>query len=186
MILVTGASGFIGRHLVAALAAEGRPVRALVRSDEAADRVRGVSPDVELARGDLVDGDALKAAAAGCELVYHLAGTYRGSPAELHGSHVAGTARLLRSVEAHARLVYVSSTSVYGWDQDWPADHESPPRPDSAFGRAKLAAERLVLARTVGSAVVVRPTITYGIGDGSGMLARAYRLMKRGVRRFPG
>jgi nucleoside-diphosphate-sugar epimerase len=186
MILVTGASGFIGRHLVAALAGEGRAMRALVRSDSAAERVREVAPDAELAYGDVADADALKAAAADCELVYHLAGTYRGSPAELHRSHVSGTARVLRTIDPQARVVYVSSTSVYGWNQDWPADHATPPRPTSAYGQAKLAAERLVLARTTGSAVVVRPTITYGIGDDHGMLARAYRLMKRGIRRFPG
>jgi nucleoside-diphosphate-sugar epimerase len=99
---------------------------------------------------------------------------------------VAGTARLLRSVDPNSRFVLVSSTSVYGWDQSWPADETSPPRPESAYGQAKLAAERLVLARTSGPSVVVRPTITYGVGDHHGMLARAHRLMRKGVRRFPG
>ncbi|MDQ3980348.1 MAG: class I SAM-dependent methyltransferase, partial [Actinomycetota bacterium] len=68
----------------------------------------------------------------------------------------------------------------------WPADEQAPPRPESAYGQAKLAAERLVLARTTGQSVVVRPTITYGPDDHQGMLARAYRLMRRGLRRFPG
>ena len=185
MILVTGASGFIGQHLVGGLAGDGHAVRALVRSDEAAARASAAGAQ-ELARGDLGDADALKAAATGCELVYHLAGSYRGSPAELQSSHVAGTARLLRAVEPGTRFVYVSSTSVYGWSQHWPADDFSPPRPESAYGSAKLAAERLVLARTTGESVVVRPTITYGVGDERGMLARAYRLLRRGVRRFPG
>ncbi len=183
MILVTGASGFIGRHLVEALVAEGREVRALARSEEAAARIPA---GADVVPGDLEDAGSLQAAAAGCELVYHLAGAYRGTAAELHGSHVAGTARLLRAVDPAARFVYVSSSSVYGWEQAWPADETSPPRPESAYGRAKLAAERLVLARTTGSAVVVRPTITYGPGDPRGMLARAYRLMAKGMRTFPG
>ncbi|MFN2505639.1 MAG: NAD-dependent epimerase/dehydratase family protein [Acidimicrobiales bacterium] len=185
MILVTGASGFIGRHLVRALAQDGREVRALVRSDEAAARVREMGA-VGGARGDLEDAESLKAAAAGCDLVFHLAGSYRGSAATMHSSHVAGTARLLRAVEPTARFVLVSSTSVYGWDQNWPADHATLPRPASAYGSAKLAAERLVLARTTGESVVVRPTITYGTGDDHGMLARTYRLFRKGVRRFPG
>jgi nucleoside-diphosphate-sugar epimerase len=183
VILVTGASGFIGRHLVQALVADAQPVRALVRSDEAAARVPG---GAELVRGDLSDAASLGQAAAGCELVYHLAGGYRGSAVEMQSTHVAGTARLLRSVEPGSRFVYVSSTSVYGWHQRWPADDSTPPRPESAYGSAKLAAERLVLARTTGDSVVVRPTITYGPGDDQGMLARAYRLLKRGLRWFPG
>lgn len=186
MILVTGASGFIGLHLVRALAEGGRPVRALVRSDAAEAKVRDAAPEVEIARGDLDDVDSLKRAAEGCELVYHLAGTYRGSPAELHSSHVAGTARMLRVIAPETRLVYVSSTSVYGWERDWPADHATPPRPTSPYGKAKLGAEQLVLARPEGNVVVARPTITYGPGDTSGMLARAVGLLRRWPRRFPG
>lgn len=186
MILVTGASGFIGLHLVRALAAEGRPVRALVRSDEGEERVLQAAASAETVRGELADAESLHRAAAGCELVYHLAGPYRGSPAELHSSHVAGTARLLRAVEPAARVVLVSSTSVYGWERDWPADHATAPQPTSAYGKAKLGAERLVQARPEGNVVVARPTITYGLGDSHGMLARAVRLLGRGLRRFPG
>lgn len=183
MILVTGASGFIGRHLVAALVEAGEPVRALVRSDGGAKRVPA---GAEVVRGDVADGASLRAAAAGAATVYHLAGTYRGDAEELHAAHVTGTANLLAALDDGARLVYVSSTSVYGWDQAWPADHATPPAPASAYGEAKLAAERLVQARSGGPVVVARPTITYGPGDDKGMLARAYNLMRRGARLFPG
>jgi len=188
--LVTGASGFIGSHLLAALASGGHEVRALARSEEAAARIGAVAAgagagSVEVVRGDLADPASLEAAAAGCRLAYHLAGAYRGTPAELSSSHVAGTARLVRTLHPEARLVAVSSTSVYGWDQRWPADHASPPAPVGAYGSAKLAAERLVLARATGSAVVVRPTITYGMGDRHGMLARCLALLAR-RRPFPG
>jgi nucleoside-diphosphate-sugar epimerase len=193
VILVTGASGFIGSHLVGALAAAGRPVRALVRSDAAAQRVQAAVADatggsglVEAVHGDVLDRASLVVAARGCDVVYHLAGTYRGAPAELHATHVEGTRNLLDSVEPGSRLVYLGSTSVYGWDQSWPADHQSPTRPASAYGEAKLAAEGLVLGRTSGESVVARTTIAYGPGDTGGMLPRAVRLLRRGVRWFPG
>ena len=183
MILVTGASGFIGRHLVAALAGEGRAVRALVRSDAGA---RSVPEGVEVARGEVADVDSLRRAAAGVELVFHLAGSYRDEGPELHATHVTGTANLLSVLGPGTRVVYVSSTSVYGWDQTWPAHHNSPTRPASPYGEAKLAAEGLVAGWTGGPTAIARPTITYGGGDARGMLARAVTFMARGVRWFPG
>lgn len=192
LTLVTGASGFIGRHLVAALAGRGEAVRAMARSDEAEGRIRRAVADggadsdaVEVVRADLSDPESLARATADCRLVYHLAGGYRGSPAELSTSHVAGTARVIRAMHPDARLVAVSSTSVYGWDQVWPADHASTPAPDSTYGSAKLAAERLALSRAGGTSVVVRPTITYGMGDRNGMLARCLSLLAA-RRPFPG
>ncbi|MEA2843410.1 MAG: hypothetical protein QOJ69_1081, partial [Actinomycetota bacterium] len=105
---------------------------------------------------------------------------------DLRAAHVGGTANLLGALSPGTRLVYVSSTSVYGWDQEWPADETSPTRPAFAYGEAKLAAEGLVQAWDGGETVVVRPTITYGTDDTEGMLARALKLMSRGVRIFPG
>lgn len=183
MILVTGASGFIGRHLVTALAGDEHAVRALVRSDAGA---RAMPKGVDIAVGDVGDVDGLRRAAAGVDLVFHLAGAYRDQGAELHATHVTGTANLVSVLEPGTRLVYVSSTSVYGWDQSWPAHHNSPPQPVSPYGEAKLAAERLVSAWAGGPTAIARPTITYGPGDARGMLARAVGLMARGVRWFPG
>ncbi|MCA1656906.1 MAG: class I SAM-dependent methyltransferase, partial [Actinobacteria bacterium] len=186
MILVTGASGFIGSALVGRLAGAGQDVRAMVRSDDGARRVEAAHPSVEVVRGDMGDDESLRAAVAGCDVVYHLAGNYRGSAAEMQSTHLGGTAKLLGVLGPESRLVYVSSTSVYGWDRPWPADHATPSQPASAYGRAKLSAEQLVTARPEGNVVIARPTITYGPGDTQGMLARAVRLMSQGVRRFPG
>ncbi|MGI8983980.1 MAG: NAD-dependent epimerase/dehydratase family protein, partial [Acidimicrobiales bacterium] len=178
MILVTGASGFIGRHLVGALAADGRKVRALVRSEAGGRRM---PEGVEVVRGDVADVDSLRHAAAGVELVYHLAGGYRAAELELRATHVDGTANLLSVLEPGTRLVYVSSTSVYGWDQSWPAHHNSPARPASPYGEAKLAAEALVAAWAGGPTTTTRPTITSGAGEPQGILARKVKLMDWGV-----
>lgn len=188
MILVTGASGFIGLALVRSLVGGDEPLRVLVRSDAGAELVSRATPgsQIDVVHGELADHAALTRAASGCRLVYHLAGAYRGSPGELHRSHADGTRNLLRALEPGSRFVYVSSTSVYGWRRPWPADEWTPPRPDSAYGIAKLAAEQQTLAWTEGERVVMRPTIVYGVGDTRGMLARAAGLLGRGVRRFPG
>jgi nucleoside-diphosphate-sugar epimerase len=183
LILVTGASGFIGRHLTSALVADGRKVRAFVRSEAATGRLPG---GAEAVLGDVGDPESLRRAVAGAEVVFHLAGSYRGTATEMHATHVTGTAALVNALEPSTRLVLVSSTSVYGWEQAWPADHATPPSPVSAYGRAKLAAEQLALGRAGGPTVVARPTITYGPGDDKGMLARAEGLMRRGMRWFPG
>lgn len=193
MILVTGASGFIGSHLVATLAAEGEDVRALVRSEAGASRLRAAlagseraAGRVEMVTGDVTDGASLRRAARGADVLYHLAGTYRGSAEEMHAVHVGGTKNLLEALDPGTRMVLVSSTSVYGWEQSWPADHATPPRPTSAYGVAKLTAEHMVLGWREGDAVIARTTIVYGPGDTGGMLPRAVRLLQRGLPRFPG
>ncbi len=70
--LVTGATGFLGRHLIPLLAARGDALRALVRDGTDASRLE--AHDVEVVRGDLLDEDAVRRAATGSERVYHLAG----------------------------------------------------------------------------------------------------------------
>jgi nucleoside-diphosphate-sugar epimerase len=161
---VTGASGFVGRNLVSALVGEGHSVRAAGTTDAA----------------------GLRTAAAGCKLVFHLAGSDRGSPGRLRAEHAGAMANLLDAVELGTRIVYVSSTSVYGWDRLWPVDDTMPTQPTSAYARAKLAAERLVQHWDGGSLVIARPTTAYGIGDNNGILARAVRLLAQPGFRFPG
>jgi dihydroflavonol-4-reductase len=188
-ILVTGASGFLGRNLLAAFGGDEVELRALVRSEAGAETARaavGGDRDIDVRFGDVRDAESLRAAAAGCDLVYHLAGSYRGSAEEMWDVHARGTANLIQALEPGTRLVYASSTSVYGWKRLWPADENLPPRPASPYGEAKAEAERLVLGWGGGSAVVARPTIVYGVGDPNGMLARVVRLLQRPLRLLPG
>jgi nucleoside-diphosphate-sugar epimerase len=183
LILVTGASGFIGRHLCRRLLEEGLPVRALMRSEMSA---RSLPDGAQAVAGDLTDRATLSGVGNGVTTVYHLAGPYRGQAEALEAVHVGGTRNLLGVLDAEARVIVLSSTSVYGWDQRWPADETTPPRPSSAYGAAKLRAEELVLARGAGRGVVARSTIVYGPGDRHGMIPRSLQQLRRGLRWFPG
>jgi uncharacterized protein YbjT (DUF2867 family) len=93
MILVTGAAGFIGRHVVTTLARRGARVRALVRDLKGADVFAGV--DCELARGDMSEPESLRAAVTGCDAVVNLAGIIAGKPSDFERVMAQGTRDLL-------------------------------------------------------------------------------------------
>jgi nucleoside-diphosphate-sugar epimerase len=169
-VLVTGGTGFIGRAVVDRLQASGLDARVFSRASG----------------GDIRDARAVRAAAVGCNAVIHLAGHYRGSDEEMWRVHAEGTRTLVENVDEGARVVLVSSTSVYGWSQSWPAGADSPTRPVSAYGRAKEAAEARVLGSARVNGVVGRTTIVYGPGDEVGMVPKLRRYLARGWRWFPG
>ena len=153
-VFVTGAGGFVGRHVARELAERGAEVRA--------ERV------------ELLDPDALEQAFTGCEAVVHVAAlySYDADPALVERVNVAGTENVLRAC-ARARvrrLVHTSTAGTCGPVPGRPATEEdSPPawELDVPYKRTKLAAERLVLdAACEGlDAVVVNPTTPVGDGD---------------------
>jgi len=172
--LVTGATGMLGSHIVERLAGDGWSVRALVR-DRARDRWLKAS-GAELVEGHFEDAESLTRAAAGCDVVFHAAAVIGsgGDWESFHRGNVLGTDRVVRAAEAaHARLVHVSSTAVYGGARyrSEPTD-ESVPLPvlpeQDVYGRSKQEAERLVLAAHDAGriwAAVVRPPVMYGRRD---------------------
>jgi dihydroflavonol-4-reductase len=113
--LVTGASGFLGRHLVELLAGKGAHVRALLREGTDPHPLRELG--AEVVRGELADEASLRAAAAGCTRVFHIAGVVshrRSDLPLLRAVNVEGTRRLLAAVEPGARVVHVSSVAAVG------------------------------------------------------------------------
>jgi nucleoside-diphosphate-sugar epimerase len=165
MILVTGATGFVGMNLCMRLEREGVPYRALVRS-RAKALERGL-PAEKLHVGDL-SGD-LEAAVEGVEQVLHLAGLVRGSKAELLEVNETGTQRLVSALEAQApeaRLVLLSSLAAAGPSADGSTSAAEPEscRPPSFYGQSKRAGE-LVLRSSRNPWVVLRPGIVYGPWD---------------------
>jgi nucleoside-diphosphate-sugar epimerase len=152
---VTGGSGFVGRHLIRRLLADGREVRSL-------DLVPLDLPGVQALVGDVRDAGAMRRLLVGAEVLVHAAAALpiAGSARALHSVNVDGT----RTVVAAAtqarvkRVVVVSSAVVYGL-QPPPLGEETAPAPIERYGRTKLEAEGV--ARKAG-AVVLRPTAVVG------------------------
>lgn len=165
MILVTGASGFVGVNLCRRLEEAGLSYRALVRSRSKALE-RGLPAD-RLHVGDL--GGDLEAALEGVDQVLHLAGLVRGSRAELLEVNKAGTERLVSALANHApqaRLVLLSSLAAAGPSPDGATSAREPEdcRPPSYYGQSKREGE-LALRSCQNPWLVLRPGIVYGPWD---------------------
>ena len=168
-VLVTGATGFIGRRLVARLRAGTRLVRALVLPGEPVPA--SWDDGVEVARGDIADPRAVAAAAQGVRGAIHLAALVAewGAEAEFERVTVGGTRNVLAALPAGARLVLASSVVVYGDALQRDECDEAHPlgRPLGPYGRSKQAQERLaVAAMAERPVVIVRPGNVYGAGSG--------------------
>jgi nucleoside-diphosphate-sugar epimerase len=178
---VTGATGFVGSHLVEALLADGHEVACLVR--DPAKRAR-LFPDAPIhdIPGDLHDADALRRGCADADVVYHAAAlTAARSRAEFFDINVAGTQRMLHAASdtGAPRFIHVSSVAVSGpVARGKQLREDDPPHPVTLYGESKLAAERAVQGSTL-PWIIVRPPTVYGPRDTE--LARAFKLARFGV-----
>jgi nucleoside-diphosphate-sugar epimerase len=169
---VTGGSGFIGGALIERLRSEGWDVRALARSDGAAERVR--ERGAEPVRGDLDDHDSLRAGAEGSDTVFHAAAALGdwGDPAEFERINVGGTANVIAACRAAGvrRLVHVGTeAALMAGEPLVNVDEDAPLRPDSPalYSATKAKAELRVRAanRDGLETVVIRPRFVWGRGD---------------------
>jgi nucleoside-diphosphate-sugar epimerase len=183
-VLVTGASGFIGRRLASALARRGDRVVCLVRPTSDVRPLQALP--IEFVQGDLGLPDSLGRAAAGADRVFHLAGTIQAADeAAFDSANVLGTRNLveacLRAPARPGRFIFVSSIAAAGPSPAVnPLTEADEPRPVSAYGRSKLAAERLVLEAGAAMPVtIVRPPNV--LGPGSKELEAAARLLRWGL-----
>lgn len=174
-VLVTGAGGFIGSHLVERLLEEGTRVRALVNYNSRRDHgyLRGISnPELEICMGDVRDPGSMDQAVNGCEVVFHLAAliaipySYQ-APTSYIDTNVKGTLHILEASRRHKvkRVVHTSTSETYGTAQYTPMDERHPIQTQSPYAASKAAADLLADSywRSYNVPLVtVRPFNTFG------------------------
>jgi len=177
-VLVTGAGGFIGSHLVETLVRRGCRVRAFLRYNALGFKgwMEHVSPDiaaeVEVVTGDVRDYSSIQQAVQGQDVVFHLAAlisipySYR-APESFVRTNVDGTLHILRAAqEAGVQRILVTSTSeVYGTARYVPIDEQHPRQAQSPYAATKIAADSLAESfyRSYDLPIsIVRPFNTYG------------------------
>jgi NAD dependent epimerase/dehydratase len=177
-VLVTGAGGFIGSHLVERLVEAGASVRAFVRYNSRSDPglLRMASPEtvskLELIGGDLRDLDAVRKAVKGCEYVFHLGALISIPYSYLHPTEVAesnfiGTLNVLMACRDFSikRLIHVSTSEVYGTALTNMIDESHPLQGQSPYSASKIGADKMAESFHCAyelPVVTVRPFNTYG------------------------
>ncbi len=177
-VLVTGAGGFIGSHLVENLASQGANVRAFVRYNSRADigLLRFVNSDylknVEIVMGDLRDTSAVLTAMSTCETIFHLGALIAipysyVHPREVVETNIIGTLNVLEAarITKPVRVIHTSTSEVYGTAKFVPITEEHPLQGQSPYSASKIGADKIVESyhRSYGlPTVTVRPFNTYG------------------------
>lgn len=191
-VLVTGATGFIGSHLLDALVRRNQDVRCLVERKSDSEHLQ--RKGIELVYGDLADKDSLAPAVEGVDVIYHLAAiqSYKRAPQEKYELiNYGGTRELLESAVNRQirKFIYFSSIGVVGsLNEPVLLDEKAPYKALSPYEISKEKAERTVFEyfnKYKLPAVVIRPSKVYGPGDLSELLT-LYRMVQKGLFRFVG
>jgi dihydroflavonol-4-reductase len=174
-IFLTGATGFVGGHVLRAFAERGARQRVLVRSTSNLSGLEGIG-DLELVHGDLRQVNGFREALAGCDALVHVAADYRlwvRDPEAMYAANVAATRDLLRLAREMAvpRVVYTSSVATMGFRSDGSiVDEETPVSLAAMIGhykRSKFMAEQVAIEAARGGqhVMVLNPTTPIGAGD---------------------
>ncbi|HEX2295980.1 MAG TPA: SDR family NAD(P)-dependent oxidoreductase [Actinomycetota bacterium] len=154
LALVTGGAGFIGSHVVEELVAEGLQVRVLdtlVKGKLASIQYLVDNGKVEFVEGDIRDRDSVDKAVRGCDYVFHTAGIHIvrsfASPEECIDVNIRGSYNVFRAALTHGvrRVVFSSSSSIYGDPERLPMSEDSPVNATDPYGASKWMAEQLLV-----------------------------------------
>jgi len=190
-VMVTGGAGFIGPHVVDRLIKRGDVVRVFdnLSTGSLSNIARYISTGaVELVRGDVRDLAAVKSAADGCELIYHLAAQSSvpkssEDPRIDMEVNIGGTHSVLMAArEKGAKVVFASSSVVYGRTDKVPTPEDAPLSPYSFYGISKMAAENYCRAYSElfgVPTVILRLFNIYGPGTDKGLMIDLYRKLMR-------
>jgi len=191
--LVTGSTGFIGRHLIKALRQQGRIVRCLVRKTSKSDTLMEFG--VELTYGDLHDPDSLQNALKGVDVVYHAAGeVFVSQPDQYYTTNVSGLKNLLAACSKASvkKFIHFSSSSATGPNplRNVPVTEATPCNPITPYGRSKLEGEKVInefLRENRMPVVIIRPPLVYGPGlSKSSRVLMFLNLIHKGLFRIIG
>ena len=189
-VLLTGANGFVGSHILDQLRARRLPAVVLLRPGSSRRWIEASLEGVAVRLGSLADAASLGAALAGITHVIHCAGCVKAlRAAEFYEVNQAGTRRLVEAVNAQGgrieRVVHLSSLAAAGPALPMsPAREESPPHPVSTYGQSKLGGERELQERCRTSYVILRPPAVYGPRDAE--FLRLFRMAQGHVRPLVG
>lgn len=184
--LVTGATGFIGSHLVDELIKEGFSITCLVRKDSDLKWIE--SYPVNYVTGNCINNDTLKNIFNDFDYVFHVAGITKAQKTDdFYCTNVTGTENLVTAVKKYnkrlKRLIYISSLAVVGPSREGiPLSVGASPSPISDYGKSKLEAEQFVLTQKKELPItIIRPPTVYGPRDKDFVLV--FKMIKKGI--FP-
>ncbi len=189
-ILLTGASGFVGSHILDSLRQRGLATALLLRATSNQRFIQSHLPDVEVRPGSIGDPESLRQALVGITHVIHCAGAIKaGRVAEFYEVNQAGTRNVVEAVNGQGgqvqRLVHISSLAAAGPAmREKPAREDDAPGPVSEYGKSKLAGELEVRNHCRAECVILRPPAVYGPRDGE--FLRLFRAVRNHLLPKPG
>jgi NAD dependent epimerase/dehydratase len=177
-ILVTGAGGFIGSHLVEALVTRGAEVKTLVRYNSRNDWgmlkniPSGIRGRLEVTRGDIIDSGVVRNAVKDCDIVFHLAALIGipysyVAPESYLDTNIRGTLNVMQASreEGVEKIVHTSTSEVYGTAKYVPIDEAHPLQGQSPYSASKIGADMLALSYFLSfntPVAIIRPFNTFG------------------------